>query len=382
MRYAATIVSMMLAASCGDDTDGASSASSGGSTTATSATSATTTPASSSNTDSGPGTTAGTGGTATGTSSASATGTTGATTGDPGDDLIGWAGEEGDGLPTTTGGQGGQTVVVTTAQEFEQYATSPDPVIIQVSGTIVGVFDVGSNKTIEGADDGTIEGGLLLDGPDGDFVSNVIIRNLTVRGVNCPGEGCTNTDAITVYRAHHVWIDHCDISDGDDGNLDITEESDYVTVSWNRFSYSNSSGIHRLSNLIGASDAATDDADDLRVTLHHNWWTANVAERMPRVRFGPVHVFNNYYTAADDLYCIRAGFEADILAENNYFEGVKTPFDNIDPTANLVGSGNIHTPGPIAEPNQGPAFTPPYTYVLDPAADVPAIVMAGVGPST
>jgi pectate lyase len=34
------------------------------------------------------------------------------------------------------------------------------------------------------------------------------------------------------------WFDHCDISDGSDGNLDITNGSDLVTVSWTQFHYS------------------------------------------------------------------------------------------------------------------------------------------------
>ena len=38
--------------------------------------------------------------------------------------------------------------------------------------------------------------------------------------------------------SHHVWFDHDDISDGSDGNLDITHASDYITISWTKFHYS------------------------------------------------------------------------------------------------------------------------------------------------
>ena len=48
------------------------------------------------------------------------------------------------------------------------------------------------------------------------------------------------------------------------------------------------------------------------VTWHHNWWSSNVHERMPRVRFGDVHVFDNYYSSSGNNYCIRAGFHSNV----------------------------------------------------------------------
>ncbi len=295
-------------------------------------------------------------------------------------DGVGWAFVAGDGVQTTIGGQGGTQVTASTLEELRQHASASDPRVITVQGTIQGVVEVSSNKTLRGGAGGRIEGGLIIEGPDDGFVSNVIVQDLTIVGTECPGDGCSGRDAISVYRAHHVWIDHCDIGDGDDGNLDITVESDYVTVSWCRFFYTTDEGEHRFSNLIGASDSAVDDADDLRVTLHHNWWTQNVHERMPRVRFGPVHVFNNYFSPADDLYCIRPGVEADLRVENNYFDGASRPFDTPDDTAVIAASGNEFADSPSSEPNVGDAFVPPYEYELDAAGDVPDLVMAGVGP--
>jgi pectate lyase len=92
-----------------------------------------------------------------------------------------------------------------------------------------------------------------------------------------------------------------------------------------------------------------------------------------------VHVFNNYYTPADDLYCIRPGVQANLLVENNYFDGAQQPFDAADPTASIAASGNMFVPDAVNEPSQGEVFDPPYPYALDDAADVPAIVQAGAG---
>ena len=42
-----------------------------------------------------------------------------------------------------------------------------------------------------------------------------------------------------VWRAHHhVWIDHCEVWDAYDGNMDITHGSNWITVSWTKFRYS------------------------------------------------------------------------------------------------------------------------------------------------
>ncbi len=109
--------------------------------------------------------------------------------------------------------------------------------------------------------------------------------------------------------ATHVWVDHCTFGDGDnpdsnqplyfgrlfqvhDGELDITNASDLVTVSWNRLA------DHDKVMLIGSSDSAAADVGKLRVTLHHNMFV-NVIERTPRVRFGQVHLFNNYFAGID-----------------------------------------------------------------------------------
>jgi len=310
---------------------------------------------------------------------------TGSESGDvsPADELIGWAAVNDPEQPgVTIGGAGGDTVRATSMGELNGYLESEDPLIIEVSGTLTGTAQVrASDKSILGLPGARIEGALEIVGDEGALLQNIIVRDLVIRGTGC-GE-CTDADTVGVRHAHHVWLDHLDISDGDDGNLDITREADYITVSWTRFSYSSANRTHRFSNLVGSSDDATEDSDDLKITFHHNWWADNVTERMPRVRFGPVHIFNNYFSATGNNYCVRAGVEANLVVENNYFDNVNAPIDSdIGSGAAIRASGNVTGSGPWNGTNVGSAFNPgmAYDYELDAAQDVRAIVMAGAGP--
>lgn len=103
-------------------------------------------------------------------------------------------------------------------------------------------------------------------------VSNIIIRNLTISGAR---------DAIATRETHHVWIDHVDVSGCDDGLIDITNESDFHTVSWTRFSN------HDKTMLINSGTSQPEDAGKLNTTLHHNWWDGT-NQRNPRVGYGKV----------------------------------------------------------------------------------------------
>ncbi len=328
---------------------------------------------------------------------AGSSGTAGSPAEVPADALIGWAAVPGLGLDTTTGGDGGRTVRPTTAEELVAYGVSDEPLVIEVTGTFdVPRLELLSNKTLVG-----LAGGALLNGgirirpqSSDEVVNNVIVRNVRVNGATSIIEGKPDEapndddDAMVIYHAHHVWIDHCEIWDGRDGNLDIVHGSDFITVSWTKFRYSDVAPYenHRFSNLVGHSDSANAAAEDrgaLSVTFHHNWWAERVHERMPRVRFGKVHVFDNYYSSTGNNYVIRAGFEADLFVENNYFDGVSTPHEiNEDDggPAKLTARGNDYVDTSGAEDQTGTAFEPPYAYDPDAADAVKDIVMNGAGP--
>jgi pectate lyase len=298
---------------------------------------------------------------------------------------------------------------VTTLAELQNAAKGTTAAVIYVKGKLAeGDITIGSNKTIAGICGAEIHGHLELNGS-----ANVIIRNITIVGYgsgNCAKDpdydktvGCSSGhDAISVQNnANHIWFDHCDISDGTDGNLDITKGSDYVTVSWTKFHYTprsdnegdDSTGAsgHRYSSLVGGSDSES-SSGKLNITWHHNWWADNAVERMPRVRFGKNHLFNNVWSSSGNNYCVRAGHDAHILIENAVFTGVKSPHQfnsESDKTTAYItadASKNTYTStsGDKLTGGGGTPYTSAgYSYTMDPLTDVLSIVQnatTGAGP--
>jgi pectate lyase len=280
----------------------------------------------------------------------------------------------------TTGGGNGPTVTATTAVEFQNFVEQSGPLNIEVAGTLnVGNVEIESDKTIVGiGSTGGLVGNIKIDG-----VSNVIIQNLSISNPSGGGTG----DTIEVSESTNVWIDHNDIFNSTDGLLDIVRESDFVTVSWNKFFYTpdfaqNVNTGHRFAMLIGNGDGAVQDADNLRVTLHHNHWGENVRERMPRVRFGDVHVFNDYFNTPGNNYAIRAAIGSELLVENNSFENVNNPFEKFFTTgANplIEASGNLFVNSGGTTDAGDNVFNPPYAYTLDSAQNVKDLVLGGAG---
>ncbi|WP_367128046.1 polysaccharide lyase family 1 protein [Saccharothrix sp. HUAS TT1] len=285
----------------------------------------------------------------------------------------GFAGVNALGQNGTTGGAGGQAVTVTTAAALADYVGRKEPYVISVSGRIeVGddMLTVVANKTITGiGSTAEITGGGLQLGSTTRPGNNVIIRNLRFTNASDDSISVTNS-------AHHVWIDHCDLSNGYDGLLDVKRNSDYVTVSWNHFH------DHSKSALLGHSDSYTSDKGKLRVTYHHNFFDGT-DQRHPRVRFGePVHVYNNYYRG-NSLYGVASTMDAGVVVEGNYFENVAHPilsgYDKSGPGRVVernniyAGSGAPETLGAVVEPRTY------YSYTVDAPASVPRIVTAGAG---
>jgi pectate lyase len=296
----------------------------------------------------------------------------------PAGPILGWASAAGG----TTGGGTTPPVTVTTASAFQAAVADDTPRVVFVQGKLStsSSFNLGSNKTIVGLCGAELRGSVNISGK-----RNIILRNLKIVGFNCsdsPKDCGAGADAVHVERADHLWFDHLDISDGSDGNLDQTRGVDYVTISWSKFSYSSrrrddahgESG-HRFSNLFAASDR---DAGSYRITFHHVFWADNIRQRMPRGRFGQVHIFNSLYASSGNDYCISSGYKAKMLVENNIFLGVANPHD-VD-GGDLRASGNVYKRTTGKRNSNGKAFTPGYAYALDSTSGLEAAIRSGVGP--
>lgn len=198
---------------------------------------------------------------------------------------------------------------------------------------------VGSNVTIIGVGEnaGITHGSLTVRDSD-----NVIIRNLHLSNAydcfpawdpnDSGGNWNSEFDNLWIATSTHVWVDHNTFDDGDappqslptyygqkyevhDGLLDITNGADLVTSSYNVFRE------HDKMMLFGSTDNPRLDRGKLRITMHHNL-IEDSGQRTPRVRFGEVDVYNNYYVEPDRdgfQYHWGVGVESQIYAENNYF---------------------------------------------------------------
>ncbi|GAA2357955.1 pectate lyase [Dactylosporangium salmoneum] len=280
-------------------------------------------------------------------------------------------------------------------------------------------IDVGANTTVYGLRNARLIGGnLLLTN-----VSNVIIRNVTfVDAHDCfpawtPTDGADGNwnslyDNITLTGSTNVWIDHDTFTDGanqdsdqpvyfgrpyqvHDGLADVIKGSDYVTMSYNNMFE------HDKSVLIGSTNTPGVDVGKLRVTMHHNRF-ANLGQRTPRVRFGQVDVYDNYFYATDEdtfVYALGVGVQSAIYAENNFvLRSADTPLSAFvydwggtamteKGTLARVGTGPVVPVNLLAEynaahdPDIAPdaGWTPVLRASLDPAADVPRIVSACAG---
>jgi pectate lyase len=288
--------------------------------------------------------------------------------------------------------------------------------------------NVGSNTTILGINGATLRGfNLNLQN-----VSNIIIRNINFQdAADCfpawtPTDGANGNwnslyDLVTLSGARNVWVDHNTFSDGNnhdadqpiyfgrpfqvhDGAVDIIRASNFVTVSYNDF-YD-----HDKTMLIGSSNTRGADVGMLKVTVHHNRF-GNTSQRLPRVRFGQVDVYNNYYIATDEetfQYAWGAGIDSAIYAENNYvLRSMDVPrsaivFDWRVPTANPPDTAAVTEIGSLdqvghyagvpvsylAEYNaafdpdipSGAGWVPTLRAgPVDPTANVPTIVKAQAG---
>ena len=300
--------------------------------------------------------------------------------------LVGFANYSDMGLHGTTGGKGGKIVHVTTREEFTRYAGADEPYIIILDADLKGHYDysanpkqkhdvisVKSNKTIIGGGKGAHLDSLGL---DINGQQNIIIRNLRITKAD--------PDAIAFRDTHHVWVDHCDLSsqkeerDENDGLLDFTYGSSYLTVSWCRFH------DHDKTSICSSGTRNISDYGRQRVTYHHNAFI-NCTQRNPRIGYGLGHIFNDY-NQDNSSYAIGMFARAVVNVENCYFKNVKEAFNQmyatsaddaywgfVRSTGNQFDNTNNGTKGNSDEGFDVSRYYM-YDFALDKAADVPGLV--------
>ena len=205
---------------------------------------------------------------------------------------------------------------------------------------------------------------------------NIIIRNLKLVGPGAVDVG--GNDLVSCTGAVNCWIDHCDFTDGLDGNCDITKSSNFITVSWCTFSYTSRSYMHQNCNLIGSSDSEA--TGFLNTTFAYNWWGTDCHERMPLGRVGKIHVLNNYYSCAKPINSINPRKNAEFLIEGNYFDkGITSYYSQRDAVSVTWKPNNYIAESDTLPSSFGTAVSVPYTYITAPASDVPTMVRRHAG---
>lgn len=206
--------------------------------------------------------------------------------------------------------------------------------------------------------------------------SNIIIRNIKFVGPGPCDVG--GSDLITATGDTHLWVDHCEFTDGQDGNFDLTNGCNFCTVSWCKFSYTDRAYDHMNTNLIGSSDSYTSDEDKLNITFANNIWGERCKQRMPMARFGTIHVLNNYYDCAGASVCVNPRKNSEVLIEGNYFEeGVKTPFSQSSAKAYEFVDNHYGTP--FSQPGNKGTVKLPYSYTAAKGSDIKSVLVANAG---
>ncbi|KAG0588081.1 hypothetical protein KC19_2G214600 [Ceratodon purpureus] len=239
------------------------------------------------------------------------------------------------------GGKNGRIYVVTSSRDDNpanpapgtlRYAvTRPGPLWITFAYSMTirlkNELMITSFKTIDGRGVNVHiagGGGLTLQ-----RISNVIIHGISIHDIKPTGPGriMTSTshvgnrgradgDAISIFSSKNIWVDHCYLARAADGLIDVIRGSTGVSITNNYFTQ------HDKVMLLGAHK---DDSIDrnMHVTVAYNIFGPKLVQRMPRVRFGNVHVLNNDYTSGWGIYAIAGSEDPTILSQGNIFNAYK-----------------------------------------------------------
>ncbi|XP_010527872.1 PREDICTED: probable pectate lyase 3 isoform X2 [Tarenaya hassleriana] len=236
----------------------------------------------------------------------------------------------------TTGGKAGPYYVVTDASDddllnpkagtLRHAVTREEPLWIVFAKSMVIKLQqeliMTSDKTIDGRGVRVhITGGA---GFTLQFVNNVIIHNIYIKNI-VPGNGGlirdsethfglrtrSDGDGINIFGATNVWIDHVSMSHCSDGMIDAIQGSTGITISNCHLT------DHQEVMLFGGTDKDVIDKK-MQITVAFNHFGKRLVQRMPRCRYGLIHVVNNDYTHWE-MYAIGGNMNPTIISQGNRF---------------------------------------------------------------
>jgi len=274
-----------------------------------------------------------------------------------------------------TGGASGDTVEAGSYAELVSYLSGETPRVVLLSKHIKGdntqEISIGSNKTFQGTNNyAHIEGiRVAVNGS-----RNVVIRNITFSKVLAADEIEINAGAKNILIDHCEFFtdrDHDDNEDYYDGMLDIKNESSFITVKWCYF-HDHNKGI-----LISSGDDSYQDSVQ-RITFHHNYFF-NCNSRLPSIRFGKSHIFNNFYE--DCGTAVNTRMNACVRVEKNYFlnagTGVGMLYSPIPGSVELIDNifeNTSYADSPVCH------LDVPYSYtsVMDEINQLPSLITTNI----
>ena len=155
-------------------------------------------------------------------------------------------------------------------------------------------------------------------------------RDVTIRGLRLQGPGAIDVggnDLMGMDHSMYITIDSCVLMDGMDGNLDITSQSDSITISHCYFGYSDRSYDHMNSNLVGATDRVIADRGKLHVIYAYCTWGEGCQQRMPMVRFGTILLDRCRWTCTTSHPAVDVRREATVIIDTPSFgPGIQIPY--------------------------------------------------------
>lgn len=273
------------------------------------------------------------------------------------------------------GGLGGEYVTVTTLDALAEAIARPAPTVVLVDGSIeIAPFGttlpVSSHTTIAGIGRGAeiVGGGFQLE-----QVSNVVIRNLTLRDSYLPGDwdGKDNDfDGIRVDTSDHVWIDHCEFVRLGDGQVDLRKDSTALTLSWSIFRDHNKTlGVGWTDNVVTT------------LTVHHCWFSNTYQRNGSIDNVAAGHLYNNHLHGQAHYGTMSRGASR-LLVEASVYEEGEDAIVAKDEESRVHSRDNRFRGIRGRKDDTGPTFeaSDHYEYATDPVDEVPALLARNCGP--